>query len=313
MYDPAAAREELKQGYALREAGRCAEALRYLRESLRLDPQVRTLLNLADCEERVGQLVDAEAHWVRARDMAETDPAMRQEAADRLDALERRMPRLTILLPTNAPPEVTISRDGVTLLAPSLGVALPTDPGTHVIEVAAPGRRANRVEVTLAEGEDTTVSAAPGEAEPGLAPAAASSDGAPAALLPPAAPKRGGTIVATLGWGLGAASVLSFGLGAVEGVTAEQRHDDAVTACHGACSRSPDAQRLQRDAESAATLSTIGLATGGVLAGTSVALLLLRWTQGDAGARAPKTSAVRWRWAPMAGGQRLGVVTEGAW
>src|SRR5438132_10530989 len=68
--DPAAARELLKQGYALKQQKKYAEALERLLESLRLDSQIKTLINIADCEEKLGHLVLAQKHWILARDQA---------------------------------------------------------------------------------------------------------------------------------------------------------------------------------------------------------------------------------------------------
>ena len=68
--DPAAARAQLEAGYALKEQGKYADALPHLLESLRLDVTLKTLTNLADCEEHLGKLVDAQKHWVLARDRA---------------------------------------------------------------------------------------------------------------------------------------------------------------------------------------------------------------------------------------------------
>src|ERR1700678_3422003 len=68
--DPAAARAQLEAGYSLKGEGKYAEALPHLLEALRLDLQLKTLTNLADCEEHLGKLVDAQKHWVAARDRA---------------------------------------------------------------------------------------------------------------------------------------------------------------------------------------------------------------------------------------------------
>src|SRR5713101_6233535 len=68
--DPAAARGQLQQGYALKQQGKCVEAIPHFAESVRLDRQPKALLNLADCEATVAKLVAAEAHAVEARDMA---------------------------------------------------------------------------------------------------------------------------------------------------------------------------------------------------------------------------------------------------
>src|SRR6266511_960526 len=46
--DPAAARAQLQQGYALKQQGKCEEAMPHFVESVRLDRQTKGLVNLAD-------------------------------------------------------------------------------------------------------------------------------------------------------------------------------------------------------------------------------------------------------------------------
>src|SRR5689334_179487 len=60
--DQMAARAQLRQGYALKQQGKCKEAVPYLEESARLDRQPKTLLNLGDCEQSLGHLAAAQAH-----------------------------------------------------------------------------------------------------------------------------------------------------------------------------------------------------------------------------------------------------------
>jgi hypothetical protein len=307
--DPAAAREELKEGYALRQEARWAEAIPHLVESVRLDPQAKALLNLADCEEHVGRFVDAEQHWVSARDLAEGPSAasVRDEASRRLAALTMRMPRLTVLLAPGAPADAQVSRDGAVLAPGSLGLALSADPGRHVVEVASRGRRPGRVEVVLSEGEAATVQVEPGA--PLVPEPTAPSPPLPPSSLPvrmpdagdlPATPASAPSPLPALAW---TAAILGAGgltLGVVEGLRAESQHDNAVAACHGKCTASPEAQSLQADARSSASLSTAGFIGGGVLAASSVVLFLLPPH------RAARSHA-RWQWAPFAGPRGGGV------
>src|SRR5437762_10088774 len=98
--DPAAARAQLQQGYALKQQGKCDEALPHFVESVRLDHQPKGLVNLADCEEKLGKLASAQMHFVEVRDLARAqglDP-LRNVAEQHLAALERRMPKLIVLL-----------------------------------------------------------------------------------------------------------------------------------------------------------------------------------------------------------------------
>ena len=51
--DSTGAVEELKEGYALKQAGNCRDAVRHFARSLQLNPTPKALLNLADCERRL--------------------------------------------------------------------------------------------------------------------------------------------------------------------------------------------------------------------------------------------------------------------
>jgi hypothetical protein len=157
--DPSAAREQVKIGYTLAHEGRCDEAVPHLLESLRLDPRAITLINLADCEEKLGRLGLAMGHWVEARTRAESEGAraIEEEATKRALGLDARLPRLTIVLAPAAPPHAVVERDGVVLGPPSLGIALPIDPGWHAITVKSPGRLTATTTVLLAEGEEGRV------------------------------------------------------------------------------------------------------------------------------------------------------------
>src|SRR5687767_560211 len=69
----AAARQHLRQAQELRKQGQLAESCRHLEEVERLDPKLPTLIELAECTERLGKLVEAQALWSLARDRAKHD------------------------------------------------------------------------------------------------------------------------------------------------------------------------------------------------------------------------------------------------
>lgn len=273
--DPAAAREQLKIGYGLAQDNKCEEAIPHLAESLRLDPKAITLINLADCEERVHRLTAAMGHWVdaRARAQVESMKAIEEEATDRAKALEPRLARLTLALAPDAPKDATVERDGVVLGAPSLGIALPIDPGAHVLVVKAAGRADRRMDVTLAEGESRTLAVEVGPA----------SAAPPVVVASPSAEARTGTSpLVWAGFGVAAAGVV---LGAISGGLAVGAGSDAQTAC-------PDLRCSQGafdDVESGrrwATVSTVSFIVAGV--GAAIGLYGV-----FAGRRAPRT--VGWR------------------
>lgn len=312
--DPAAAREQLKQGFALKQQGKYAEALPHLLESLRLDPQVKTLMNLADAEEHLGKLVDASRHWIQARDKAASagDDAARGETAKRLSAVEARMPKLTIVLKGITPDKATVKRDAVVLGAISLGVALPSDPGAHVILVEAAGMESRTFDVTLKEGESRTVEVGPGPKVTAAAPvpaatasSSATPSAAPPAPAPPAAqpappapasdaspPGRTQRIAGLVSAGVG---VVALGVAGIEFLSANGKHDDALSHCSG---NTCDAQAfsLQDDARSAARLGNVFAVVGGLfLVGGGV--LVFTAPRGESGASATgapsTTSAIR--------------------
>jgi hypothetical protein len=224
--DPAAAREQLKLGYELAQDGQCAKAIPHFAESLRLDPRAITLINLASCEEKTGRWAAALGHWAdaRARAQAETATLIEDEATKRARDLEKKIPRLTIVLGTGAPAGTEIARDGVVLGAVSLGVALPVDPGSHTVVARAPGRAEGSKTVALAEGESARVEIAPG----GVV-AASATGPAPPREGSGAGRSAGGTSpLVWIGFGTAIAGVT---IGSISGLLALERGSNAKEAC----------------------------------------------------------------------------------
>jgi hypothetical protein len=160
--DPGAARAQLQQGYALKQQGKCAEAIPHFLESVRLDRHPKGLLNLADCETRTGKLVSALMHAVEARDLATARRLHDFEAVaiEQLSQVEKRTPKLVLQLGKDAPTDTVVVRDGVELGRVSFGTPLPVDPGPHVV-VARGGGWERKYEVTLAERDTKTLEVTP--------------------------------------------------------------------------------------------------------------------------------------------------------
>ena len=176
--DEPAATELFRQGRAAMDRRDYAEACNKLEESEKLDPQVGTLLNLAECLEHLGEPAAALAKWQKAFDLARAKGDAKREAVarKRLEELSPRVPRLTLRLVDSAPPGTAVRRDGVDLGGGSLGTPLPVDPGEYVISVEAPGREARELRVTLELGEAKEIEVAPGPPLP--PPSAEDSDSA---------------------------------------------------------------------------------------------------------------------------------------
>ena len=261
--DPAAAREQLKMGYELAQDGKCDKAIPHLLESLRLDPRAITLINLASCEEKTGRWAAALGHWAdaRARAQAETATLIEEEATKRVRDLEKKIPRLTIVLASGSPPGTEVTRDGVVLGAVSLGVALPVDPGSHTVVARAPGRADGSKTVALSEGESTRVEVTPGGPAATKSDAAASSD---ALAKSNGASGRGGGGTSPLVWiGFGTA-IAGVTIGSISGLLALERASNAKEACpENRCLDPGDIDRVE-GGRTLGWISTISFAVAGV-------------------------------------------------
>ena len=76
--DPSEALDQLKQGFALKEQDKCADAMPHFERSYQLDPRPKALLNMADCEQRLGKLVTARRHFTEGRDIARREGDLHQ-------------------------------------------------------------------------------------------------------------------------------------------------------------------------------------------------------------------------------------------
>ena len=240
-------------------------------------------MSLATCEEALVRLAAARVHWQEAADWAEAthDPLSRAPfARRRFEALDPRVPRLTLRLAAGAPQDSSVKRDGVDLKTIAFDVALPVDPGEHTVVVTAAGRSEAKLEVTLGEGEQKILEVAPGPpfaaagAPPinGTARAASETRGAGAADASSSSAGKGQNTLAMVAGGVG---VLSLGTGVVTGLVASSKWSAARSDCKpGACDAGSRAQGERSDAVTTAAISTISFAAGGALLAAGIALWL---------------------------------------
>lgn len=272
--DPVAAEALFREARDAVKRGDHAAACPKFAESHRLDPAPGTLFNLADCEERVGKIASAWQHYKRVHGELPKSDDRAVAAAERAAKLEKRLPRLTVRL-SKAPSGTTVLRDGVELGAPSLGLAIPTDPGTHTVVVRLPSGKESVTRVKLAEGQSETLDVAPpaagddaGDGHRPTAPASASTAAPPAATG-----ARGATNTPTAGYvavGVGGAALV---VGAVTGLMVFSKKSTFADECDAnkVCSQKGlDAADAGRRL---GTISTISFAVG--LAGVGVGAYLL--------------------------------------
>ena len=143
--DQAAAEALFKQGRDLMASGHLAEACPKLAESQRLDPGTGTLLNLATCYERNGQLASAWVTYKEAATAAQkpTSPSARSSRDARPPSSSPSCrPSQSWYPPPRTDPTCRYRRDGEAIGRPGWGVPIPVDPGVHSVEARRAGRKA---------------------------------------------------------------------------------------------------------------------------------------------------------------------------
>jgi hypothetical protein len=213
--DRAAARQHLTQAQDLKKQGQHAEALTHFEESQRLDPKLSTALDLADCAELAGKLVEAQAYWAAARDQAKHDekPQSRARAEQRLAAVEKRVAHLSLQLAADAPAGTQVLRDDVPLEPGALASSQALNPGDHVVVVKATGHHDAKYAVKLAEGDNQTLAIAAG---PAMAAAAPPPPPPPIKVVAPPPPQpqdSSGSGQRTVGLIAGGVGVVGIGVG----------------------------------------------------------------------------------------------------
>jgi hypothetical protein len=294
LHDKAAAEALFREGLRLMQAGQLDAACPKLAESERLDPAAGTLLNLAGCYERVGQLASA---WVsfdeairasQARGRADWESLARRKAAD----LEPRIPRVRITLPPDPPPRgMAIDRDGSAVQSAEIGTPVPVDPGMHTVTVNAPGRVPWHESFEALDGKTVDV------AVPVLALAAtvASGEGPPTEIdrPSPARPVDRGRIPRTVGYSMVAFGGASLIFGGV--AVAVALHDKAGCTPYPDCASTPGGARANDAAHSWATVATVSFIAGASLAAIGLTVALLS-------PRRPPLAAQLWRRDVFGGG-----------
>ena len=298
--DPAAAQALFYEGRALMKDGKFAVACPKFEESLRLDYGIGTEFNLADCNEKVGKLATAWSGFLSVASAAKAQNQTQREkvARDRAKALEPRLPKLAIDVPSPAPPGLEVKRDGVVIGSASWGSPVPVDPGSHRISASVPGKVPWEGAVSAVEGKVARISV------PRELPNAASAELPTAAPVPvtqrdepqrqehtsfpePIIEDRGST-QRTIGWIVGGVGLVGLGVGAGFGVDSLQKRDASKDHCVGDLCNSQGVS-LRDKAIQSGDISTIATVAGGA-ALVGGAILLLTAPKGPSRREAPPTT-----------------------
>jgi hypothetical protein len=156
--DTAAAEVLFLEAKDLMAKGKFPEACPKLEASFRLDRTVGTLMNTADCHEKLGKIATAWGEWGSAYDWLKRDGDKRTSYAEqRKNALTPRLPKLQISV-TGAASSLEVYR-GTTKVDPATyNLALPVDPGPHTITVRRGAEVLKEERVEASEGATATTS-----------------------------------------------------------------------------------------------------------------------------------------------------------
>src|SRR4051812_45312237 len=143
MDNRARAQQLFDSALADAEAGNLAAACPKFQASQNADPKTSTLLNLASCYEKNGQTASAWGAFREAEGLARKAGRLDWETTAREHAvvLEPKLVRLTVQVPeASRVAGLSVTRDGARLEGGEWGVAIPVDPGEHVVAATATGR-----------------------------------------------------------------------------------------------------------------------------------------------------------------------------
>ena len=267
--DAAEARAAFQRGRDLAKAGHHDEACPLFARSYELDPAPGTALNVADCDERRGQLRKA---WQRfdqiARESTDT-PSRASFARLRADALAARLVRLAIRLPDADAPEVGVRVDDHTV-PPSAEIVDLVEPGDHVVVVTRPRQPVFQQRLHAELGHPLTVDVPP------PAPIATPAPAPIAPVEPPITERRRSRVY--LAGAIGVAGVAGLGTSLGLAVSAHSLYNSAFDAdcthsARGAACNPAGKATIDRAGDRAdlATYLAIG---GGALVAAGLAVFL---------------------------------------
>ncbi len=267
------ARKQFQEGMALSAANNCSAALTKFRAVANVKMTANVAFNIAECEERLGKLVSALGNYRLAASQAQGDPKSKDVAsrvADRIDALDARIPKLTIKRGKGAD-VASIELDGSELGASQISAATPVDPGSHTVVAKIGDRVYAQDKVVLVEKESKTFEVkinapiAKIEKDPVEEPKADP-------IVPPPPPPKS-KVPAAVAIGVGGVGVI---LGATFMVIRGGALSDLETKCGGDTSCPPSAQQTADKgrlftglAEVSFVVGAAGLVTGIVVLATS--------------------------------------------
>lgn len=302
--------EQGMDAYEAKDFSRSEDLFRRAEELVHATPH---LLYLARSLERQGRLVEAREVFVsiEREQLAPSSPAAFSDAQavaiKELEALNARLPYLTIVVEGVGAKEATVWINGEEINSVFLGVARPTDPGSLLVKVQAPGATPQESEIVLKEGAKEVVTIelkASQEASPAAGSAPAQGDavveprensGAPRYRIPAYAAMGVGVVGVVLG-------VVFLTQRSSSKSDAQGRYDDCLSSQACGPNDLEEIDRLDGKAATMGTLSIVSFGVGAAALGTGVVLYLV----GSKGQPNEKVATKPYV-GPWVGGNQVGI------
>lgn len=336
----ATARDAANNGRAAYDAGKYDKAIDYLSRAEQLVHSPTHLLYLARSQTKLGKLVAAHETYLKIsrETLASNAPkaflSAQATAEQEQDALDARLPSVTVTLQGVKATDVTVLMDGTALPSAMIGIPLPADPGSHEFKAMATNAASDPVTVQLAESAKQSVTltlkvakgakaAAPAAqvtAGPSSAatsaspPAATGADAAQSDAAPPASQHSKSaalTVASIVSFSVGA---VGLGLGSFFLLESSNTRNEAnkiddeckVLSLGGKCSNPIKQDQIlskDNDADSQRKLGIVSMIGGGVGVVAGLAFLIADISSGSPSARHTTPHVT-----PVFGFQSVGVV-----
>lgn len=255
-----------KEARRLVEAGDYAHACPMFADSERLEPAPGTLLNLADCEKNVGQLISAQEHYrLAASGFPKNDPR-RAFCAKKADDLEPRIAHMTLRLAPGSPKDTVVKRNDAVVA--DLGKSERVDPGAMAIIVSAPGHVDRPYPLALKDGDTIDLTLQVGAVQPERVEVVVTAPPTHEASASPLRPI--GIAVASIG-------LVSLATGVITGVMAIDRASTVTAHCNTTTNVCIDQTGYDaaQDGRVLSPLSTATIIAGGVLVAAGAVFFVL--------------------------------------
>jgi hypothetical protein len=157
---------QFEEGVKLYETGQFERALIAFQGSLQLLASPNTRLYVARCYRALGKTASAYVNYKRSAREAidrlqatgeKRYSATRDAATAELGEIEPKVPRLTVAVPSNTPPDFKLTLDGADLPRGAWGTAIEVDPGRHEVRAQAERHVVFQRSIDAKEGEQLRI------------------------------------------------------------------------------------------------------------------------------------------------------------